>query len=52
MLIPRRNRRDLDEVPLRLRRRLNIVFVDNMDQVVPVALAAQRDASHVARWAQ
>jgi ATP-dependent Lon protease len=52
MLIPRRNRRDLDEVPLRLRRRLNIVFVDTMDQVVPVALAAQRDASTIARLTQ
>ena len=49
MLIPRQNRRDLDEVPPKLRRRLNFVFVDSMDQVVPVALAAQREASVAAR---
>ncbi len=52
MLLPRLNRRDLDEVPKQLRNRLTFVFVDTMDQVVPVALAVQRDASSTARWSQ
>jgi len=43
MLLPKRNRRDLSEVPPRLRKRLNFVFVDTMDQVILVALAAYAD---------
>lgn len=43
MLLPRRNRRDLSEVPSRLRKRLNFVFVDTMDQVLPVALLPTGD---------
>jgi ATP-dependent Lon protease len=45
MLLPRRNRRDLSEIPARLRRRLNLVFVDSMDQVLPVALSPHADPS-------
>jgi ATP-dependent Lon protease len=52
VLMPRRNRRDLSEVPARLRRRLNLVFVETMDQVLPLALSQQRDASITARWSQ
>jgi ATP-dependent Lon protease len=49
MLLPRRNRPDFTEVPPRLRKRLNFVFVDTMDQVLPLALSAQRDEAAVAR---
>ena len=45
MLLPKRNRSDMTEVPSRLRKRLKFVFVDNMDQVIPVALSANRDES-------
>ena len=49
MLLPRRNRPDFTEVPSRLRKRLNFVFVDSMDQVLPLALSAQQDDSILAR---
>ena len=45
MLLPRRNRSDMTEVPNGLRRRLKFVFVDNMAQVIPVALSTSRDES-------
>jgi ATP-dependent Lon protease len=38
MLLPKKNRPDLSEVPARLRKRLDFIFVDSMDQVLPVAL--------------
>ncbi len=41
MLLPTTNRRDMSDIPKRLRDRLDFVFVDNMDQVLPVALARQ-----------
>jgi ATP-dependent Lon protease len=43
MLLPKKNRQDLSEVPLRLRKRLDFVFVDSMDQVLPVALSPARE---------
>ncbi|MFH1086465.1 MAG: endopeptidase La [Chloroflexota bacterium] len=52
VLMPRRNRRDLSEVPSRLRKRLNLVFVESMDQVLPLALSQQRDPAITARWSQ
>ncbi len=38
MLLPTRNRRDMTEIPNHLRRGLSFVFVESMDQVLPVAL--------------
>jgi ATP-dependent Lon protease len=38
VLVPRDNRRDLEEVPARVRRALEITFVDHMDQVLNAAL--------------
>jgi len=52
MLLPKKNRRDLVDVPPRLRKRLNFVFVENMDQVLPIALAATRDEKVAPRFAQ
>ncbi|MHB1317896.1 MAG: endopeptidase La [Anaerolineae bacterium] len=43
MLLPGKNRRDLSEIPLKMRRGLNLVFVDSMDQVLPVALSPNVD---------
>jgi len=51
MLIPTRNKRDMTEVPSRLRKGLNVVFVDTMDQVLPVALTKQR-TDRPAMWSQ
>ena len=48
MLIPKKNRSDLSEVPPRLRKRLQFVFVDSMDQVLPVALNAHADQAMAA----
>jgi len=48
MLIPNKNRRDLSEVPSRLRRDLKFVFVDSMDQVLPVALSKTASDVHYA----
>jgi ATP-dependent Lon protease len=50
VLVPRRNRQDLDKVPTQLRRGLKFIFVDSMDQVLPVALSTQRDMHSVRRW--
>jgi len=52
MLLPKRNRRDMSEVPARLRKRLNFVFVDSMDQVLPVALASRKGDSVAAHMPQ
>ena len=38
VLLPKRNRREMSEVPARLHKRLDFVFVDSMDQVLPLAL--------------
>jgi ATP-dependent Lon protease len=43
VLLPKRNQRDLTEVPQRLRKGMNFVFVDSMDQVLPVALSAAHE---------
>jgi len=40
VFVPTRNRRDLSEIPSRLRNQMHFVFVDSMDQVVPGALLA------------
>ena len=43
ILVPKQNDRDMVEVPRNLTRNMRFVFVENMDQVVPVALRAQAD---------
>ncbi|NLT73780.1 MAG: endopeptidase La [Chloroflexi bacterium] len=43
MLLPSKNRRDLSEIPPKMRRGLSLVFVDTMDQVIPVALLPDVD---------
>jgi len=44
LLLPRRNEKDLVDVPRKVQRGLNFVFVDRMDQVVPVALVSPQQA--------
>ncbi len=41
VLIPKENERDLKEIPARVKRRLEIVLVENMDEVLQHALALQ-----------
>jgi len=38
LILPEESRQDLDEIPRHVRRKLNFVFVDNMDQVLKHAL--------------
>ena len=38
VIVPRDNRKDLDDVPPRVRRQIAFTFVDHMDQVLNVAL--------------
>jgi ATP-dependent Lon protease len=38
IVAPRANRKDLDEIPMRVRKQITFTFVDHMDQVLNVAL--------------
>jgi ATP-dependent Lon protease len=38
LVVPRGNRKDLDEVPLRVRKQITFTYVEHMDQVLNVAL--------------
>jgi ATP-dependent Lon protease len=40
LLLPKRNKKDLVDVPRKVQRGLNFVFVERMDQVLPVALVS------------
>ncbi len=42
MLIPKKNKKDLVDVPKKVQREMNFVFVERMDQVLPVALMNRR----------
>ena len=44
VILPKRNKSDLVEVPRKVRRSLNFVFVEQMDEVLPVALASRDKA--------
>jgi len=46
VLVPKDNKRDLDEVPKNVLRRLDVQLVENMSEVLAVALvpAVQADA--------
>lgn len=41
LVIPKKNKKDLVDLPRRVQRNLNLVLVDNMDEVLPVALTEQ-----------
>ncbi len=44
VLIPKENERDLKEIPARVRRRLKIVFVEHMDEVLQTAVRMENRA--------
>ena len=41
IIIPRKNEKDLVEIPKKIQRDMKFVFVDRMDEVLPLALAAK-----------
>jgi ATP-dependent Lon protease len=41
ILVPQRNKKDMVDIPKKIQRDLNFVFVDQMDGVLPVALAPE-----------
>lgn len=45
VLLPGQNRKDLSEIPSRVRRDLKLVFVDRMEEVLPVALLPEATAA-------
>ena len=45
VILPKRNRKDLVDVPKRARNELNIIPVEHMDQVLEVALVPLSDKS-------
>jgi ATP-dependent Lon protease len=44
MLIPKKNKKDMVDVPQKVQREMNFVYVERMDQVLPVALSRTRGA--------
>jgi ATP-dependent Lon protease len=38
VLLPKRNKKDMVEIPKRVKRDLTFIFVDRMEEVLPVAL--------------
>ena len=38
IIVPKKNQKDLDEIPSYIRRKINFVFVENMDEILKVAL--------------
>jgi ATP-dependent Lon protease len=38
VLLPKQNKKDMVEIPKRVKRDLKFIFVERMDQVLPVAL--------------
>jgi ATP-dependent Lon protease len=51
LVIPKRNKKDLVDLPRRVQRNLNLILVDSMDQVLPVALTQQQQKRVPARRA-
>ena len=45
ILLPKQNKKDMVEIPRRVKRDLTFVFVDRMDEVLPVALLPEVKAS-------
>jgi len=44
VVLPKLNRKDIDEIPAHLRKDMNFVFVENMDEVLSVALEVKETA--------
>jgi ATP-dependent Lon protease len=48
MLIPMKNKKDMIDVPKKVQREMQFIYVERMDQVLPVALTRTRSARRVA----
>jgi len=48
IIVPEKNRKEVSEIPKAIRRKVNFLFVDSMDKVLPVALK-QKPAEKRAR---
>jgi len=42
LIIPEKNRKDLEEIPANIRRKLNFIFAENMDEILDAALVKQK----------
>ncbi len=47
MLIPAENKKDLEEIPKNIRRKVHLVLVDNMDEVLQQALVRELPVNHL-----
>ncbi|HHW17807.1 MAG TPA: endopeptidase La [Firmicutes bacterium] len=47
IILPRENKKDLEEVPPNIREELTVTFVDHMDQVLAAALCDQEDRNEI-----
>jgi len=52
VLLPQKNEKDLMEIPKKVQRDLNLVFVNRMDEVLPVALSQDSSSRAFARGRQ
>jgi len=46
IIVPRQNQKDMVEIPKKIQRDLRFVFVDRMDDVLPVALLSEPAKPH------
>lgn len=44
MLIPKKNKKDMVDIPKKVQREMNFIYIERMEQVLPIALARQRSA--------
>ncbi len=52
MLIPKKNEKDLIDVPKKVQREMRFVFVERMDQVLPIALMKRHPRRSTVRLAR
>jgi ATP-dependent Lon protease len=46
VILPSRNKKDIEEVPRPIRRKMNFIFCETMDEVLDVALTEKLGLSH------
>jgi hypothetical protein len=49
MILPRRNERDLDDIPQEIRKNMQFVLVDSIDDAIRTALTSSNDRTRIAR---
>jgi ATP-dependent Lon protease len=48
IILPDRNRKDMEEIPKKIRQEMNFRFVRRMDEVIPIALRGRRERKRAA----